>query len=139
MGAKLIKQSFETSNHHKENKSPIAMDQEEIELLSRTNLETEFNKIYLNSREKLHAITENASEDMLRNINQYFKQNSKFLDNCFNEIDNKQYEIVDLVTERLTYDEGDYKVPSTDAKDIDSYLRGNTVYEKQQKQQTQKQ
>ncbi|XP_037824818.1 uncharacterized protein LOC119612980 [Lucilia sericata] len=139
MGAKLFKQSFETANHNKEAKSPIPMDQEEIEFLSRANFETEFNKLYLNSREKLHAITENASEEMLRNINQYFKQNSKFLENCFNEMDTKQYEIVDLVTERLTYDEGDYKVPSTDAKDIDSYLRGNTVYEKQQTQQRQKQ
>lgn len=94
-------------------------------------INSEFNKLYLKSREKIHAITENPSENMMKNMKQYLQQNNKFLTNCFNENDLYLNDIMDMVTERLTYESEVYIT-----KNIDDYLsastRGNYAYGKQQ-------
>ena len=101
---------------------------------SQTDLQGELNKLYLNSREKLHAITENPTEEILNNITHYMRLNSRFLSDCFNEANAYRYDIVDMVTERLTFQDVDDNSipPKTDAKNMDSFFssKGNYYYEK---------
>ncbi|TMW47722.1 hypothetical protein DOY81_007211, partial [Sarcophaga bullata] len=106
------------------------MERPNTELLSPADLNGELNKLYLSSREKLHVITENPSENMLNSISHCMKRNSKFLTECFNTANAYRYEIVDMVTERLScQDVDDTSIPkTTDSKHVDSFLSTNRNY-----------
>ena len=58
------------------------------------------------------------------------KRNSKFLTECFNTANAHRYEIVDMVTERLSCQDLDDSsiLKTTDSKHVDSFISTNRNY-----------
>lgn len=91
-------------------------------------VDAQFNKLYLHSREALHAMRENASDELIGQMVNMIKQNKKQLSESFDDAIMYRAEIGELVRQRLTPRTDVYNIPSLDIDNVDSYISSRSYF-----------
>uniref|UniRef100_A0A1A9UM55 Uncharacterized protein n=1 Tax=Glossina austeni TaxID=7395 RepID=A0A1A9UM55_GLOAU len=91
-------------------------------------VDAQFNKLYLHSREALHAMRENASDELIGQMVNMIKQNKKQLSESFDDAIMYRAEIGELVRQRLTPRTDVYNIPSLDIDNVESYISSRSYF-----------